>query len=91
MGTSVAAGMGQALVVATAMTTELARIAGLMDEAGAEERTPLEQKLEPFGRVLVWAALGIVALLFGLGLLLLGSIPLLTLEVVRLMRTKRPG
>ena len=69
MGTSVAAGTGQAVVVATAMNTELGRIAGLIAEAGAEERTPLEKKLESFGRVLVWAALGIVALLFGLGLL----------------------
>jgi Ca2+-transporting ATPase len=69
MGTSVAAGTGQAVVVATAMNTELGRIAGLIQEAGAEERTPLEQKLEAFGRVLVWAALGIVALLFVLGLL----------------------
>ncbi|MGZ8239035.1 MAG: cation-translocating P-type ATPase, partial [Methylobacter sp.] len=69
MGTSVAAGTGQAIVVATAMNTELGRIAGLIAEAGAEERTPLEKKLESFGRVLVWVALGIVALLFGLGLL----------------------
>jgi Ca2+-transporting ATPase len=69
MGTSVAAGTGQAVVVATAMNTELGRIAGLIEEAGAEERTPLEKKLESFGRVLVWAALGIVALLFVLGLL----------------------
>jgi Ca2+-transporting ATPase len=69
MGTSVAAGTGQAVVVATAMQTELGRIAGLLATAGAEARTPLERKLESFGRVLVWAALGIVVLLFGLGLL----------------------
>jgi P-type Ca2+ transporter type 2C len=69
MGTSIAAGTGQAVVAATAMNTELGRIAGLIQEAGAEEGTPLEKKLESFGRVLVWAALGIVALLFGLGLL----------------------
>ena len=69
MGTSVAAGTGQAVVVATAMNTELGRIAGLIEEAGAEERTPLQQKLTSFGRILVWASLGIVALLFVLGLL----------------------
>jgi Ca2+-transporting ATPase len=69
MGTSVAAGTGTAVVVCTAMQTELGRIAGLITEAGAEERTPLEQKLGAFGRVLVWATLGIVVLLFGLGLL----------------------
>jgi P-type Ca2+ transporter type 2C len=69
MGTSVAAGTGRAVVVATAMKTELGRIAGLIEMAGEEERTPLEKKLESFGRVLVWVALGIVGLLFGLGLL----------------------
>ena len=69
MGTGIAAGTGQAVVVATAMNTELGRIAGLIEEAGEDEGTPLEKKLESFGRMLVWAALGIVALLFGLGLL----------------------
>ena len=69
MGTSVAAGTGQAVVVATGMNTELGRIAGLIEEASAEEGTPLQQKLNSFGRILVWATLGIVALLFGLGLL----------------------
>jgi Ca2+-transporting ATPase len=67
MGTSVAAGTAQAVVVATAMHTELGRIAGLIAEASATERTPLEKKLESFGRVLIWATLGIVTLLFGLG------------------------
>jgi Ca2+-transporting ATPase len=69
MGTSVAAGTGQAVVVATAMKTELGRIAGLMEQADEDDSTPLEKKLEAFGRVLVWAAVGIVALLFGLGLM----------------------
>jgi Ca2+-transporting ATPase len=69
MGTSIAAGTGQAVVVATSMNTELGHTARLISEAGAEEGTPLERKLESFGQVLVWATLGIVALLFGLGLL----------------------
>lgn len=77
MATSIAAGTGQAVVVATAMDTELGRIAGLIDEAGAEEKTPLQQKLTSFGRILIWVALGIVALLFGLGLL--RGMPLLEL------------
>jgi Ca2+-transporting ATPase len=68
MGTSVAAGAGQAVVVGTAMMTELGRIAGLIENAGADEGTPLQQKLNSFGRILVWATLGIVVLLFGLGL-----------------------
>lgn len=69
MGTSVAAGTGGAVVVATAMGTELGRIAGLIQEAGADAGTPLQQKLDSFGHVLVWSTLGIVVLLFGLGLL----------------------
>jgi Ca2+-transporting ATPase len=75
MGTSVASGTGRAVVVSTAMKTELGRIAGLMEVSKADESTPLEKKLESFGRVLVWGALGIVALLFGLGLLR-GTAPL---------------
>ena len=67
MGTSVATGTAQAVVFATAMNTELGRIAGLIEEAGSEERTPLEKKLESFGHVLIWATLGIVIVLFGLG------------------------
>jgi Ca2+-transporting ATPase len=68
MGTSVATGQGSAVVVATAMNTEIGRIAGLIEEAGADADTPLQQKLDSFGRVLVWGSLGIVALLFALGL-----------------------
>ena len=69
MGTSVATGTAQAVVVATAMNTELGRIAALLETAGVKQGTPLQRKLDSVGRILVWAALGIVALLFGLGLL----------------------
>jgi Ca2+-transporting ATPase len=68
MGTSVATGTGEAVVVATAMETELGRIAGLIETAG-NEKTPLQQKLDAFGRILVWATLGIVVVLFALGML----------------------
>jgi P-type Ca2+ transporter type 2C len=68
MGTSVAAGTGEAVVVGIAMNTELGRIAGLIETAGAE-KTPLQNKLDSFGRVLVWATLGIVVMLFVLGML----------------------
>ncbi len=69
MGTTVAAGTAAAVVVATAMNTELGRIAGLIEDAASDAATPLEKRLESFGRVLVWAALSIVAMLFALGLL----------------------
>ncbi|WOJ91168.1 HAD-IC family P-type ATPase [Methylocapsa polymorpha] len=68
MGASVAAGVGRAVVVATAMQTEIGGIATLISEASGEEETPLQQKLEAFGRMLLWATLGIVVLLFTLGL-----------------------
>ena len=79
MGTSVAAGTGKAVVVATGMNTELGRIAELMENSTATEETPLQQKLGSLGRMLVWAALGIVALLFCLGLL--RGVPLLELTM----------
>jgi Ca2+-transporting ATPase len=69
MGTSVANGNGKAVVVATAMDTEIGRIATLIREADENEVTPLQQRLEAFGRILVWASLGIVAVLFVLGVL----------------------
>ena len=67
LGTSVVAGTARAVVVATGMQTELGRIAGLIEAAGGDETTPLQRKLDAVGRILVWASLGIVALLFVLG------------------------
>ena len=70
MGTSVAAGTARAVVVATGMQTEIGRIAGVDRAKGSlKEETPLQQKLDAFGRILLWASLGIVALLFVLGLI----------------------
>lgn len=67
-GTSVVAGSGRAVVTATGMTTELGRIGGLV--AGiAEEKTPLEVRLDALGRRLVWAVLAIALVVIGIGLL----------------------
>ena len=52
MGTSVVAGTGEAVVVGTAMDTELGRIAGMMEEAATEQGTPLQKKLNAVGRIL---------------------------------------
>ncbi|WP_319585678.1 cation-transporting P-type ATPase [uncultured Desulfobulbus sp.] len=52
MATAVAAGTGLAVVVATAMQTELGRIAGLLAKEGAGESTPLQKKLDSVGRIL---------------------------------------
>jgi Ca2+-transporting ATPase len=71
VGTSAVAGAGSGVVIATGMATELGRIAHSLQDAAAseaEEGTPLEQRLQAFGRMLVWACLGLVVLLFALGL-----------------------
>ncbi|MCI0651914.1 MAG: cation-translocating P-type ATPase, partial [Planctomycetes bacterium] len=64
-GTSVAAGSGVAVVVATGMATELGRIADLVSTAASgDQRTPLQRKLAELGRWLVWICLLIVAIVF---------------------------
>ncbi len=63
MGTSVTSGKGMCVIVATGMHTELGKIAGLIQEAGKEE-TPLQRKLEVFGKKLVYLCLGIVTIVF---------------------------
>jgi Ca2+-transporting ATPase len=63
MGTSAVSGKARAVVVATGMNTELGRIAGLLRRA--EERlTPLQERLEEFGRRLVYLCIGVVAVVF---------------------------
>ena len=69
VGTSIAAGTGRAAVTATGMETEFGHIAGLLEEASLDESTPLQKRLEVVGRLLVWAALGIVGVIFILGFL----------------------
>ena len=66
-GTHVTAGRARAVVVATGVHTEVGRIAGLTERA-EEPQTPLEQRLEQFGRALVGVALGLFVLVVVLGL-----------------------
>ncbi len=65
--TMVTYGKGRAVVTATGMGTELGRIAHLVQTIG-RERTPLQERLENVGRLLVYACLLIVVVVFGLGL-----------------------
>jgi len=65
-GTALTRGAGEGVVVATGMSTELGRIARLVDEAHAEI-TPLEKRLEALAKRLIQFTLVIAALtiLFG--------------------------
>jgi magnesium-transporting ATPase (P-type) len=68
LGTSVASGSGRALVVATGVQTEVGRIAALLETAQSDS-TPLQRRLDQVASRLLWACLGIVVLVFVLGLL----------------------
>ena len=74
LGTSVTSGSGRALVVNTGMETQLGHIAKLLESAESGE-TPLQRRLDRVASLLLWACLGIVALIFILGLLLRGIPP----------------
>jgi P-type Ca2+ transporter type 2C len=69
MGTIAVSGKSRALVVATGVKTELGRIASMIHQATEAEKveTPLQRRLEQFGYTLLWLALTVVAIVFGLG------------------------
>ena len=61
-------GRGVAVVVETGMRTQLGRIAELIQSVEGEQ-TPLQKRMAQLGRSLAFASLGIVAVVFTLGLL----------------------
>ena len=61
LGTSVVSGKARAIVVETGMQTELGRIAGMIQSIG-RETTPLQKRLEQFGKVIVMLCFGLVVL-----------------------------
>jgi Ca2+-transporting ATPase len=67
-GTTITSGLGRAVVVATGGSTEVGRI-GELTSSIEFERTPLERRLDALGRVLVWLALGVAAMVAGLAAL----------------------
>ncbi|MDP2912391.1 MAG: calcium-transporting P-type ATPase, PMR1-type [Candidatus Omnitrophota bacterium] len=73
MGTSVTSGKARAVVTDTGMNTELGKIAGMIQEIG-EETTPLQKKLEEFGKWIVYLCFALVALVFVMGILRGGKI-----------------
>jgi P-type Ca2+ transporter type 2C len=68
LGTSVTAGKGRGIVISTGLHTELGHIATLIQTVG-DHTTPLQRRLEQLGRLLLALSLGIVSVVFVLGLL----------------------
>ena len=60
-------GRGKGIVVETGMTTEVGKIAGMINEV-EEQETPLQQKLNKLGKTLGIAALSVCAIIFVIGL-----------------------
>jgi Ca2+-transporting ATPase len=74
-GTTATHGRARGLVVATGMTTELGKVAGLLDR-DTDRSTPLQRRLAAFGKRLAIAVIGICAVVFAVGVLR-GEAPLL--------------
>ena len=68
MGTSVDGGRGKAVIVETGMTTQLGKIAGLVQQETKEE-TPLQKQLDRLGRQIGLAVLFAAGLIFLIGVL----------------------
>jgi len=83
LGTVTTAGKASAMVVATGMTTELGRIAGML-QRDTSEPTPLQRRLHELGRVLAVACLIIVAGIFGMQMLRGGDLLEVFLSAVSL-------
>lgn len=65
-GTVVVAGTARVLVTGTGIASEIGRI-GILVGGVAEERTPLERRLDALGHRLVWLALGVAVVVAALG------------------------
>jgi len=65
--TLVTNGTGVGLVTATGMDTEVGHIAGLMATA-EQPKTPLQERIESLSKILIGAALLVVAIVIGIGI-----------------------
>jgi Ca2+-transporting ATPase len=68
MGTFVTHGKARAIVAETGMKTELGRITGMIQDI-EQESTPLQKKLEQFGKWIVYFCFVVVGLVFVLSLI----------------------
>src|SRR6056297_2862744 len=68
-GTSVSNGSGLGVVVGTGMDTELGRISQMAEEAGEEEETPLEKRLDRLARRLLVVIVIVAAVTSVIGIL----------------------
>lgn len=68
MSTLTTYGRGEGVVVATAMETEIGKIAKILDEDN-NELTPLQKRLEELGKMLGFLAIGICIFIFVLALI----------------------
>jgi Ca2+-transporting ATPase len=66
MGTMVTYGRGKAVVVSTGMNTQLGMIASMLQQV-EDEQTPLQRRLDQFGKLLGWASLIVSVLVFVIG------------------------
>ncbi|MGH7270386.1 MAG: cation-translocating P-type ATPase, partial [Polyangiaceae bacterium] len=67
-GTTVVRGKARAIVVATGPRTELGHLSALIHRP-RDRTTPLEERLESFGKRVLWGCLALAAVLFGRGIL----------------------
>ncbi|WP_437574049.1 cation-translocating P-type ATPase [Sorangium sp. So ce887] len=65
-GTSIVRGKGRAVVTATGVHTELGRIGEMIRSVG-EQKTPLEERLDRFGSMILRVCLALSAVLLGWG------------------------
>ncbi len=75
-GTIITKGKGRAIVTSIAMETEIGKIANLLNTT-ENEMTPLQKKLEQFGKWVASATLAICAIIFIVGVTKDGYLPLL--------------
>ena len=68
MSTLATYGRGEGIAVATAMDTEIGKIAKILDEEN-DELTPLQVRLEELGKILGFLAIGICVLIFVIALI----------------------